>query len=111
MTNGVGWACLLETGVATVVEAAMKKVEEMKEVVMVSTVEEVVEEVAAGAVKAFVEGGSERKACKILNQFETYLNKKLDREEVNKLTMNNLCLSVIAPPLVENIQYLPTKDE
>ena len=32
MTNGVGWACRLETGVATVVEAAIKKVE-MKEVV------------------------------------------------------------------------------
>ena len=43
MTNGVGWACRLETGVATVVEAAMKKVEEMKEVVVVSTVGEVAE--------------------------------------------------------------------
>ena len=48
-------------GVATVVEAAMKKVEEMKEVVVVSTVEKVAEE-AAGAVKAIEEGGSERKA-------------------------------------------------
>ena len=38
MTNGVGWACRFKTGVATVVEAAMKKVEEMKEVVD-STVE------------------------------------------------------------------------
>jgi hypothetical protein len=56
----------LETGVATVVEAAMKKVEEMKEVVVVSTVGKVAEE-AAGAVKAFVEGGSERKAWVILN--------------------------------------------
>ena len=27
MTNGVGWACRFKTGVATVVEAAMKKVE------------------------------------------------------------------------------------
>jgi hypothetical protein len=43
MTNGVGWACRFKTGVATVVEAAMKKVEEMKEVV-VSTVEKVAEE-------------------------------------------------------------------
>ena len=60
MTNGVGWACRLETRVATVVEAAMKKVEEMKEVV-VSTVEKVAEE-AAVAVKAIEEGGSERKA-------------------------------------------------
>ncbi len=66
MTNGVGSACQLETGVATVVEAAMKKVEEMKEVVVVSTVGKVAEE-AAGAVKAFVEGGSERKAWVILN--------------------------------------------
>jgi hypothetical protein len=61
----------LETGVATVVKAAMKKVEEKKEVVVVSTGEEVAEEEAAGAVKAFVEGGSERKAWEILNQFET----------------------------------------
>jgi hypothetical protein len=80
VTNGVGWACRLETGVATVVEAAMEKVEEMKEVV-VSTVEKVAEE-AAGAVKAIVEGGSGRKAWKILNQVETYLDKS-DREEVN----------------------------
>ena len=44
----------------------MKKVEEMKEVVVVvSTVEKVAEE-----------------AWEILNQFETYLNKS-DREEVN----------------------------
>ena len=43
MTNGVGWACRFKIGVATVVEAAMKKVEEMKEVV-VSTVEMVAEE-------------------------------------------------------------------
>ncbi len=60
MTNGVGWACRLKSGVATVVEAAMKKVEEMKEVV-VSTVEKVADE-AAGAIKAIEEGGSERKA-------------------------------------------------
>ena len=73
MTNGVGWACRLKTGVATVVVAAMKKVEEMKEVV-VSTVEKVADE-AAGAVKAIVEGGSERKAWEILNQVETYLDK------------------------------------
>ena len=46
MTNGVGWACRLETGVATVGEAAMKEVEEM-EVVVNATVEEVAE-VAAG---------------------------------------------------------------
>ncbi len=57
MTNGNGWACQFKTGVATVVEAAMKKVEEMKEVV-VSTVEKVAEE-----------------AWEILN--------KSDREEVN----------------------------
>ena len=37
MTNGVGWACRFKTGVAIVVEAAMKEVEEMEEVV--STVE------------------------------------------------------------------------
>jgi hypothetical protein len=37
VTNGVGWAYRLETGVATVVVAAMKTVEEMNEVV-VSTV-------------------------------------------------------------------------
>jgi hypothetical protein len=43
VTNGVGWACRLDTWVATVVEAAMKKVEEMK-VVVVSTVEKVAEE-------------------------------------------------------------------
>ncbi len=43
MTNGVGWACRFKTGVATVVEAAMKEVEEMKEVV-VFTVEKVAEE-------------------------------------------------------------------
>ena len=53
MTIGVGWACRLKTGVATVVE-------EMKEVV-VSTEEKVADE-AAGAVKAIEEGGSERKA-------------------------------------------------
>ena len=40
----------------------MKKVEEMKEVV-VSTVEKVADE-ASGAVKAIKEGGSERKACR-----------------------------------------------
>ena len=51
----------------------MKKVEEMKEVV-VSTAEKVAEE-AAGAVKAIVEGGSGRIAWKILNQVETYLDK------------------------------------
>jgi hypothetical protein len=56
-----------------VVEAAMKKVEEMKEVV-VSTVEKVADEVA-GAVKAIIEGGSERKAWEILNQVETNLDK------------------------------------
>jgi len=44
MTNGVAWACRFKTGVATVVEAAMKKVEEMKEVVVSSTVEKVAEE-------------------------------------------------------------------
>jgi hypothetical protein len=44
VTNGVGWACRLDTWVATVVEAARKKVEEMK-VVVVSTVEKVAEEV------------------------------------------------------------------
>ena len=43
MTNGVGWACRFKTGVATVVEAAMKEVEEMKEVV-VSTVKKVAKE-------------------------------------------------------------------
>ena len=37
---------------------------------------------AAGVVKAIVEGGSERKAWEILNQFETYLN-ETGREEVN----------------------------
>ena len=74
MTNGNGWACRLETGVATVVEAAIKKVEEMKEVV-VSTVEKVAEE-----------------AWEILNQGR------------RKLTINGLCLSVIAPPLMEKIQ-------
>ena len=47
-----------------------------------ATVEEVAEEEAAGAVTAFVEGGSERKAWEILNQFETYLN-ETGREEVN----------------------------
>ncbi len=31
MTNGVGWACRLETEVATVEEAAMKEVEDMEE--------------------------------------------------------------------------------
>ena len=51
----------------------MKKVEEIKEVV-VSTVEKVADE-AAGAVKAIVEGGSERKTWEILNQVETYLDK------------------------------------
>jgi hypothetical protein len=81
MTNGVGWACRLETGVATVVEAAIKKVE-MKEVVVVSTVEKVGEEAAGRCGKVIVEGGSERKALKILNQVETYLDKS-DREEVN----------------------------
>ena len=50
MTNGVGWACRLKTGVATVVEVAMKEV-------VVSTVADE----AAGAVKAIEEGGSERK--------------------------------------------------
>ncbi len=30
MTNGVGWACRFKTGVAIVVEAAMKEVEEME---------------------------------------------------------------------------------
>ena len=39
-------------------------------------------EEAAGAVKAFVEDGTERKAWEVLYQFETYLNKS-DREEVN----------------------------
>jgi hypothetical protein len=73
VTTGVGWACRLKTGVATVVVAAMKKVEEIKEVV-VSTVEKVADE-AAGAVKAIVEGGSERKTWEILNQVETYLDK------------------------------------
>ena len=34
----------METGVTTVVEASMKTVEEMKEVVVVSTVEKVAEE-------------------------------------------------------------------
>ena len=52
----------------------------MKEVV-VSTVEKVAEE-AAGAVKAIVEGGSERKAWKILGQDETYLDTS-DKEGIN----------------------------
>ena len=57
MTNGVGWACRFKTGVAIVVEAAMKEVEEME--IVVSTVQKVAEE-----------------AWEILNH-------QSDREEVN----------------------------
>ena len=46
----------------------------MKEVVVFSTVEKVADEVA-GAVKAIIEGESERKAWEILNQVETNLDK------------------------------------
>ena len=68
MTNGVGWACRLETGVATVGEAAMKEVEKM-EVVVNATVEEVVE-VAAGFCRGRVERKSMRDSESIRNLFE-----------------------------------------
>ncbi len=68
MTNGVGWACRLETGVATMREAVMKELEEMEAVVN-STVEEVAE-VAAGFCRGRVGKKSMRDSESIRNLFE-----------------------------------------
>ena len=86
----------------------MKKVEEMKEVVVVSTVSgrgggggsgRCGQGICRGRVGKKSIGCSES----IRNLFEQV------KQGRGKLTMKDLCLSVIAPPLMEKIQYLPPK--
>ena len=78
------------------------------EVVVVATVEEVAEEEGSGRCgKGFCRGRVGKKSMgdsePIRNLFER------NGQGRGKLTMNDLCLSVIAPPLMEKIQYLPPK--
>ena len=96
MTNGDGWACRLETGVATVVG----------------------DERGGGGFHCGKGGGGSgrcgygicigRVGKKSMGDSESIRNLFEQVEQGRgKLTINGLCLSFIAPLLMEKIEYLP----
>jgi hypothetical protein len=66
--------------------------------------DEVIVGAAATVVEVLVEGEEERKVWEMQNPYETYLSKLDGEEGRSSLTIDDLCISVIAPPLMEKIR-------
>ena len=66
--------------------------------------DEVIAGAAATVAEVLVEGEEERKVWDMQNPYETYLSKLDGEEGRSSLTIDDLCISIIAPPLMEKIR-------